>query len=233
MAVEVSALAWLLARRTEGAQVALGTIRNFSVVLPLAILAGLAWTRASRHVASRVFAALALVLALATFWDERSETARQIERRVALPDLAAAVASRPGEVLWLDGEAEAWLVLGRANWITNLQGASIVFSRPLAAAWSERMNRLIAAGLASEIDRAPFHPAGPRRLDAPPAGTIADLCAAPDAPAWIVVPLRDGQTLSGSVGTFPLPVPLTKSIDLAEGIAWQRIVAYGLLACRP
>jgi hypothetical protein len=233
MAVEVSALAWLLARRTEGAQVALGTIRNFSVVLPLAILAGLAWTRASRHVASRVFAALALVLALATFWDERSETARQIERRVALPDLAAAVASRPGEVLWLDGEAEAWLVLGRANWITNLQGASIVFSRPLAAAWSERMNRLIAGGLASEIDRAPFHPAGPRRLDAPPAGTTADLCGAPDAPAWIVVPLRDGQTLSGSVGTFPLPVPLTKSIDLAEGIAWQRIVAYGLLACRP
>jgi hypothetical protein len=39
--------------------------------------------------------------------------------------------------------------------------------------------------------------------------------------------------LSGSVGTFPLLVPLTKSIDLAEGIAWQRIVAYGLLACRP
>lgn len=230
-AAEVAALAWLVTHRVEGAWIGLGIIRNFSFVVPLALLAGMAWTWASRQIVARLALGLALSLALAALWDERSATARQIETRTALPDLVHAVAARPGPVLWLDGEAEAWLVLGRPNWITNLQGAGIVFSRPLALAWDARIGRMIGSGLASEIDRAPFHPPGPRRPDAPPASALAELCAAPDAPAWIVVPLTEGQALPGHHGIFRLPAPVTKLVAVPEGLAWRRIVAEGLLTC--
>ncbi|MCJ2037053.1 hypothetical protein [Methylobacterium sp. J-068] len=229
--LEGSALAWLLAQRPEGAGIGLGMIRNFTFVLPLALLAGLAWARAARHPAPKLLLGLALGLALAGLWDERSAEARRIEQREAPPGLARAVAARPGAVLWLDGETEAWLLLGRANWSSNLQGAGIVFSRTLALDWAARIDRLIAGGLASEIDRAPFHPAGPRRPDDPPAASVATLCAAPDAPAWIVVPLRAGQALPGHRGIFPLATPLVRSVAAPEGLAWNRTVAYGLLAC--
>jgi hypothetical protein len=224
------ALAWLLHHRPEGAQIGLDMLRNFSTVLPLAVLAGLVWT--SRHPLPRAAAGLAFGLALAALWDERSPAARWIEARGPLPDLARAVASRPGAVLWLDGETEAWLLLGRANWSTSLQGAGIVFSRPLALIWSERTARLIDAGLASEADRAPFHLAGPRRAEDPPAESVARLCESPDAPAWIVVPLTDGQALPGNRGIFPLPAPSVRPIATGEELTWRRVVAYGLLSCR-
>lgn len=235
--LELAAFGWLVAHRGEGARIDLTLIRNFALVLPLVAFAGLLWARASRNLPARIVLGAALVLALVAFWDERTDTARRIEARVAPPGLVEAVAQRPGAVLWLDGEAQAWLLLGRPNWITNLQGASIVFSPDLAEVWADRMNRLVESGLASEGDRAPFHPAGPRRPDDPPPAALATLCAAPDAPAWIVVPLRAGQVLPGQVlpgqaGIFPLADPLVTSVATPEGVSWRRIVAYGLLACR-
>lgn len=230
--LELAAFGWLVAHRGEGARIDLTLIRNFALVLPLVAFAGLLWARASRNLPARIVLGAALVLALVAFWDERTDTARRIEARVAPPGLVEAVAQRPGAVLWLDGEAQAWLLLGRPNWITNLQGASIVFSPDLAEVWADRMNRLVESGLASEGDRAPFHPAGPRRPDDPPPAALATLCAAPDAPAWIVVPLRAGQVLPGQAGIFPLADPLVTSVATPEGVSWRRIVAYGLLACR-
>lgn len=229
---ELSALTWLLGHRDEGAELRLGMIRNFSLVPTLAVGGGLVWTRAAGHRGARIVLGAGLALALVALWDERTVTARAIEARTALPGLAATVAHRPGAVLWLDGEAQAWLLLSRANWSSNLQGAGIVFSPVLARTWAERMDRLIAAGLAAPNDRAPFHPAGPRRPDDPPAAAVAILCAAPDAPAWIVVPLRDRQDLPGNAGIFPLAAPVVTARTRPEGVSWHRTVAYGLLPCR-
>ncbi|KQP30815.1 hypothetical protein ASF49_12635 [Methylobacterium sp. Leaf104] len=233
LVIETLAFASLLGDLTEGAHPGLGLIRNFPIVPPLAFTAGLAWIAAGRIRAAIPVLALVLVLALVVFWDQRSPAFRRIEDRTLLPGLVAAIASRPGEVLWLDGRAETWLALGRPSWITNLQGASIVFSRPLAMLWSERIARLIALGLATEAQRTPFAPPVPLRADDLPAGGVATLCAAPDAPAWIVAPLGEGRPAPAGARVYPLADPLVTPMAAVDGLTWQRVTAYGLLACRP
>lgn len=233
LVLEALALGWLAANRPEGAHLGLSLIRSFPIVPSLAFGAGLAWLAAERSRIARPVLAVALILALLGLWDERSRAFRRIEDRTLLPGLVEAIARRPGAVLWLDGRAETWLALGRPSWITNLQGASIVFSRPLAMLWSERIDRLIALGLATEAQRRPFAPPVPPRADDLPAGAVATLCAAPDGPAWIVVPLREGQAPPDGARVFPLADPYVRPMATVEGMTWQRLTAYGLLTCGP
>lgn len=230
--LEAVALGWLVTRLTPGAYLELSLIRNFGLAAPLALTAGLAWIDMARSRPARIILGLMLTLTLVNFWDERAPVFGRTEDRVARSDLIRAVAGRPGEVLWLDSGAETWLVLGRPNWINTLQGASIVFSRPLAMAWSERMGRLIALGLATEANRVPFAPPVPPRAPDLPVGAVETLCAAPDAPAWIVLPLRDGQVPPDGGRVFPLHRPSVNAIPAVDGLSWNGTVAYGLLPCR-
>jgi hypothetical protein len=231
LCLEALTLGWLATHLTEGAQLELSLIRNFPIVPPLAFAAGLAWIAAERSRPARAVLALALVLALVGFWDGRSPAFRRIEDRTLLPGLAAAIAERSGEVLWLDGGAETWLALGRPSWITSLQGASIVFSRPLALLWADRTERLIALGLATDAQRRPFAPPVPLRAADPPPGAVATLCAAPDAPAWVVVPMGDGQAPPAGARVFTLADPLVVALATPDGLTWRWTIAYGLLAC--
>ena len=73
----------------------------------------------------------------------------------------------------------------------------------------------------------------PPRADDLPAGAVATLCAAPDGPAWIVVPLREGQAPPDGARVFPLADPYVRPMATVEGMTWQRLTAYGLLTCGP
>ncbi|KQP95510.1 hypothetical protein [Methylobacterium sp. Leaf117] len=234
--LEAIAVAWLVASLPDGVHLELTLIRNFGLAAPLALAAGLVWIgipwNRPWHWPARAILGLTLLLALLNLWDERAPAFSRVEDRAARADLIRAVGSRPGEVLWLDSGAEAWLVLGRPSWSNTLQGASIVFSRPLAMAWSERTDRLIALGLATEAQRAPFGAPIPARSADLPAGAVQTLCAAPDAPAWIVMPLADGQVPPAKARVFPVNRPPAKPMPAVGGMVWRHPVAYGLLPCR-
>ncbi len=170
-------------------------------------------------------AALA-VLALA-LWDGRSGFARQRESGPD-PALRAILAERPGEVLWLTGDVEPWTLAGRASWASKFQGAGVVLSRPLAIALNARIDRLIAVGLVGQDWKTPFG-AAPSAPRTPALAQVSALCAAGDAPAWIVAPIAPGAapdlTLKNRSWTARQPYEL----DLAG--RWFVTRTYAVIPC--
>lgn len=138
------------------------------------------------------------VLALA-LWDSRSGFALQRDSGPD-PTLRAMLAKRPGELLWLAGDVEPWTLAGRASWASKFQGAGVVLSRPLAMALNTRIDRLLAVGLVGQDWQTPFD-AAPVAPGTPTPAQVSALCAARDAPAWIVAPIAPGA----------LPDPALKS----------------------
>ncbi|PNE10207.1 MAG: hypothetical protein CR217_15590 [Beijerinckiaceae bacterium] len=75
---------------------------------------------------------------------------RMMEARGAPPDIMRLIDQRRGEVLWIDGPAEAWFILGRPQWASPLQGNPTIFSSALAAEWRNRMQVLMDLRLADQ-----------------------------------------------------------------------------------
>ncbi|MET3664766.1 hypothetical protein [Caulobacter sp. 1776] len=154
-----------------------------SLLVGLMVGAGLAWGWRPAAAFRIVGVAALCVLALA-LWDDRSPFVRERDQgRDAV--LTAMTASRPGAVLWMLGDVEPWMLMGRPSWTSRLQSAGVVFSRPLALELKDRARRLIASGLVEDdwltSPRAAIAPPPPPRL-----ASVRAFCAAPDAPAWIV-----------------------------------------------
>lgn len=147
------------------------------------------WTAppaAVRIVGVAVIGLLAILL-----WDDRSAFVRARDQGKD-PALVAMIAARPGAVLWPSGDVEPWVLLGRPSWSARVQGAGVVFSRPLALQIQDRASRLQKLGLVGEDFIRPLS-ASERRLPPPGLNQIRAFCAAPDAPAWIVWPRWDGS----------------------------------------
>ncbi len=171
---------------------------------------------------------LAVLAAGVLAWDRQPFAVRP--GMAGEPGLTRLLASRPGPVQWIDGDVQAWTLAGRAAWGSEVQAASIVFSRPLAMAWRARMDRLVALGLASpDTQRFVDHPAG-EAITRPTAQAMAALCRAPDAPAWIISHLIDGERAPALAGTL-LWSP-SASVYLRDGpSAWRRVSRYALVPC--
>lgn len=180
--------------------------------------------------------AAVLVFAALIGGDGRSHGARRLDAWRPDPALAARLAGQPGEVLWLRGGALVpWVLAGRPNWVSAVQGSSMLFSRDLAAVWSERTDRLLAAHLGDESDRSPNLHMAERRAVAPSRDDLARFCAAPDAPVLIVAP-RDGSVRlpEGVEATdIRLPAPLaTIAFDPDGRPRWSTAEAVATVPCR-
>lgn len=206
------------------------------VWLPLAAAATLwAARRSARPAVPAVLAGAAFLAVLAVAAaDGRSRLAARLDAGRPDPDLVRLLPDAPGPILWLGLEPRrSWVLAGRPNWVGYVQGAPMVFSRPLARIWSDRMDRLLAAGLADASDRSP-HLARPGASLHPGAAAIAAFCAAPDAPLAIVVPL------SGHVVPPPerpgrpyrLPVPGYEADLEAATLGWTIVDRHAVLPCR-
>ncbi|NEU12636.1 hypothetical protein G3T14_10855 [Methylobacterium sp. BTF04] len=238
VAFKIGLQAWaitaILQATVVGSNRGLGMVRTCAVLLPLVALG---WAFRAR-VGPRSLAAAALGVALSLValgaFDDRTGFQKTVERGTALPDLAARVATRPGEVLWIGGGPEAWLLLGRPNWITAMQGASVVFSRSLAMIWSERIRRLLALDLATPDDYTAFVSTVTDPLPRLTAASMGRLCAAPDAPTWIVAPLEVPlePALVDRATLYRLPQTDATFVIAESGFSWRRIDTYALLACR-
>jgi hypothetical protein len=232
--LQASAITAILQAQVAGSNRGLGMVRTCAVLLPLVALG---WAfRARLGSRSLTAAALGVALSLVSLrvFDDRTGFQKTVERGTALPDLAARVATRPGEVLWIGGGPEAWLLLGRPNWITAMQGASVVFSRPLALIWSERIRRLLALDLATPDDYTAFVSTVTDPLPHLTGTSVGRLCAAADAPTWIVAPLEVPlePALADRATLHRLPQTDSTLIIEEAGFSWRRIDTYALLACR-
>jgi hypothetical protein len=179
-----------------------------------------------------VLTATFVLVALAVgLWDDRSAYVKFRDQGPD-PSLRALMASRPGEVLWLAGDMEPWVLAGRPSWASKMQGAGVVFSRPLAVSLKARVDRLWATGLVGRdwlepLTAADSRPAAPTRL------RIAGFCAAPDAPAWIVWPKTDAKPLDPDLQASEwIPgAPYALELVAQGGTGWLTAERYAVIPC--
>ena len=180
-------------------------------------------------------AGVAVLLAVAlALWDHRTPAQRWMEESHPPPDIAALLDRHPGEVLWIDGLAETWFVLGRPQWASPLQGGPIIFSNVLAAEWRRRMQLLMDMRLADQKSFAPWsEPLSANRARLSQAG-VRRLCERADAPAWIVAPLEQGTPPAPGVDMkrWTLPRPHFQMIKADGDYTWRHIDALGVILCR-
>lgn len=158
-----------------------------AIVLALGVWFARGWPAPSGAV--RVVGVAAIALLAIILWDDRSAYVRTRDQGRD-PTLVAMTAARPGPVLWLVGDMEPWLLLGRPSWSARVQGAGVVFSENLALEIRHRADRLTKLGLVGEDFIRPLT-APERRLSPPSPAQVRTFCAAPDAPAWIIWPRWD------------------------------------------
>ncbi len=204
------------------------------------VLVAWAWTRWPDAVATRVSAAASVVvgtIVLATVWNGQMPGNADAGSAARKPDLIAMLASRPGPVLWTEGD-EAWYWLGRPNWNAQIQGSAIVFSRDLAITWHTRAKAVIAAGLASPYLLKPLFLPAPIAAPSLDPARVRSFCASfgpsgKGGPAWIVAPLDADAVLPSGLGIriWSPPLPVWRHVVRDDGMHWWRIDRYAVVPC--
>jgi hypothetical protein len=177
-------------------------------------------------------ATAAIICAAAATWDDRSRLDRRADLYLPDAELVSLLPAGTGEILWLrNGARFAWKLAGRANWVSYLQGAAMVFSPELARVWQARMDRLVAANLADSGDRSPL--VGQRSLLNPTLDDFDRFCRAPDAPAAIVAPLDGSILLPPGLSYLPykLPAPHYVTADRGNGVRWYADEDHAVIPC--
>ncbi|CAN5268331.1 hypothetical protein BH09PSE2_BH09PSE2_04860 [soil metagenome] len=188
-----------------------------------------AWIMRDRLVGLRHLAPLAVVAALAELLllDDRPTTQRRVERGRPDAVLNAAIGPTPGSLLWVGGDAQPWLLARRGAWANSIQGASVVFSRPLAMAWEDRIRRIIGVGFATEADRSPFTPAKHFARGMAREGAIK-VCGWPDAPAALLI---TGHRPIPEASYWRPDPPETRLGYNGKRFAWSIIGEYTVVRC--
>ena len=226
-----------------------GLRHAWAIVWPLGIATGpvvlvaFAWTRWPDATPTRLGAMAAVVIGailVAAVWNDQLPGKADADAAAAKPDLIAMLASRPGPVLWTDGD-EAWYWSRRANWNAQIQGSAIVFSRDLTMIWHARAQAVVAAGLASPYLLRPL--ATPAPIAAQPLDPIriTSFCRSFDhpegagdpGPAWIVAPLDADTAIPAGleIATWAPPVPLWRRVTRDDGMRWRRFDRYAVVPC--
>ncbi len=207
----------------------------FSIVLFAMIFYNVSNTRIFLRNNIKISISLLLLFCSVFFWDQRISYRKFIDAGKPDPKLEQLLQSRPGEVFWLDGEYDAWVLSNRPQWFTILQGASAVFSRPLGREWGERVDTLISdkvvdADLKRTLGTSVFRT--PLTLT-----TKQTFCAhARHAPAWIIAPLDliDSQTLPPETyQEWKAPISYEKYIPEDMTFTWTTRQVYAVLPCAP
>ena len=226
----------IVAAMPPGGHVPYTIIWRTQLQLPIGIaIVGWFATGAKRFATPVIAAGALLVFAagVATL-DDRTEVAASLDRGVPDPALTRLLPPEPEEILLLDETKLSWFLFGRRNWASGTQSAGMVFSRPLAVTWLDRMQKLARWNLAYGLDQLPW--TGPRdRGELRP--SVADLkaiCGEPMGPSMLIVPLPGPVVLpSGfdhAVWTLPRPfISLTGS----QLRPWRTIDRFAAIDCAP
>jgi hypothetical protein len=173
-----------------------------------------------------------LAALIAMSWDARAPAAKRIAENIHDRALGTMVASKPGEVLWLNGDEE-WYWLGRPQWISFAHGAGIVFSRPLAMLWAGRMTLLVSLGLADEGRLRPWRTQPKFVIPVLTPSALKGLCGRSDAPAWVISPLPEGWSMPPGLGGALWHAPVAQAMEaMVNGrVAWSMFNTYAVVPC--
>jgi hypothetical protein len=209
--------------------------KRYLALFILALILPLAFSRRATALISvgLAVAALCLCVLAARSWDGRDPLQKQIDSAEHPAALAQAIASRPGEILWIEGLAEAWYLTGRPQWASPQQGVSSIFSAALARLWHARMQFLIDHNLADKKAMVTGQIPSAAELPQVTAANRAALCARADAPAWIVAPFGPDNIIPPGLAAheWRLPQPSFKMTEETDGYGWHRIDGYAVIAC--
>jgi hypothetical protein len=218
----------------EGARAPLYLLWNTHVFLvPVAVLA-IAYAWRSDWLSPRRLGLIAGVAALCTifYWDDRSSARKTNDMAHHAEDLVKLFPDDHSEIYWVGG-LEPWYLLGHPSWLLRIQGAGIVFSRPLAMFWQERLKALLNLDLADKNILTPWWipmRQDPIRLTH---GAVDALCARPDAPSAIVAPLEDDTAPPSDLKfkTWKAPVPEFRLTQQDAIVTWHRLTSYMIVSC--
>jgi hypothetical protein len=201
-------------------------ILAFAVALFLARPTRLTWCL--QCAAAVLFIATAIL-----FWDDRAPIQKMMDADHHPSQLMRLIANRSGEVLWVDGLSEAWYLAGRPQWASPQQGVSTIFSPKLTREWRERMQFLIHIRLAERNALFALHVPASADLPRLTQASVAQLCARPDAPAYIIAPVEDGAAIPPQLKPqyWRLDPPNFRMTEEADSYGWKRISAYAVLPC--
>jgi len=180
-----------------------------------------------------VISIVALCVAV-LFWTERTPMHRYADPAPFPKELATLLPDAKSEVLWLgDRELDPWYLAPNPNWGLFIQGAGIVFSRPLAMLWHQRIKALVDLGLAEKFLLEPWKAASNNTPVMITRASVDALCARPDAPSAIIAPRekdiappQDVAFQSWSGG------PPHYRMEMSNGkIAWHEITGYMIIRC--
>jgi hypothetical protein len=178
-----------------------------------------------------IAAALAVLVPAALLWLARAPASIDFETRRTPLEFADTFNS-PGDVLWVDGKSEAWLVLGRPQWLSAQQVVSIVFSRPLAMVWWERAQYLRNNGLIPSSAFAPGKETEDSAISKVSGLQLAPLCAREDAPAAVIFPLEKGAPTPNDIPAAIWTLPHTQYfIDSNARFVWHHVDRYAAVSC--
>lgn len=169
---------------------------------------------------------------VAFHWDQRSQANKYFDAGPAA-DLDKIVASKPGEIYWIDGLRENWWWLHRPNWIASIQGAGIVFSRDLAVLFMHRVQRVLDTNLADESVLVPFKQPPTDEMLSITRENLEKFCSFPDAPAWIIAPFRAETVLAADIPAveWTARVPQLDVYSKNGTYHWQGVSHYAVISC--
>jgi hypothetical protein len=200
----------------------------------LALVLAFVFARPSRLIwGAQCAAVVLLILCVVRFWDQRATFQKMADADIHPPALMNLIAGSSGEVLWIDGSAEAWFLTGRPQWASPQQGVSTIFSPTLANTWRARMQFLISQGLAEKNALSALHVPPAADLPRLTHDGIIHLCARPDAPAFVIAPVEEGIAIPPEFKPqyWHLAQPNFRMTEEPDFYGWQRISAYAVLPC--
>lgn len=228
------ALSDILAAMPPGGYVSHAVVWRTQLRLP-ACIAVVGWFAAGeRRIATPAIAAGALLLcasALALL-DDRTDIVANLDRGVPDPALTRLLPAEPAEVLVLDETKLSWFLLGRRDWASRVQSAGMVFSRPLAVTWFERMRKLVKWHLAQDYDPASWN--GPLDRDElhPSVADLKSACEEPMGPSMLIVPMPGPVVLPAGLehAVWALPRPFI-TLNAGPSRPWRTIDRLAAIDC--
>ena len=195
-----------------------------------------AWLGSVAGRSAALVATLVACVAAVQVWDSRDAERRMVDGRLGADALAADLGPGEGGLLWVDDDSETWFLARRPAVFNPVQGAPILFSRPLALEWAARGRRLAALGLVrpGDLAVAPADMARDPAVTLTPAGLRA-FCRDAARPAGLVVPgdRRAAVPEDMSARLWIPPTPIRRLSIGEEGATWRSIVDFTVVSCSP
>lgn len=164
--------------------------------------------------------------------DDRTEGTASLDRGVPDPALTRLLPPEPEDILVLEETKMSWFLFGRRNWASRVQSAGMVFSRPLAVTWFDRMQKLARWKLGYGPDQASWNGPIDRGELRPSVTDLKAVCGEPMGPSMLIVPLPGPVVLPSGLdhAVWTLPRPFI-SLSGPPSRPWRTIDRFAAIDC--